>query len=537
MPHRCLALRDDSLIALVVVTDGEDCSSRRMDHFVPGASPNGLGTRCYYESQRGAESNLFQPDRYTQLFKMLRVGAEDRVFFAVIAGVPPWLTTDPELLADYDFGVRGEAERYADMVLTSEEMREKVDDKQTPMVLDDDGIVPSCNRGENALAYPPRRLVEVAKGLGENGVIASICADDLTPAIDSLLKRMTTRLGVPCLPRDIPRDAEGKIGCEVLWELPRNGSCDDLPFLTDIGRVGRSGGPQCRVDQLRVDGERADDGDGWYYDDFSDTARESCVGDAKQRIAFTAAAEPPAGVSVKLSCFADSYYVELGDERQLAPIQQPEIGSPCDRAFVNNMELEGDEACQRYLANGNVDHSLFCHDDTKSCVLGCESDEDCPEHWHCDDTAETENAAGGAMCSPGVCSAGPGSASADVVGDPCLTYVVPEAGFDDSVAYVEGNQADCGGGVCLVYHLDGDPREDCLERAGCVGSNCPEGALRCAAADEVEERVYCTCRCDAPEGFAECECPEGFACVDVLDNAPPEIAGSYCVRNGTVATR
>lgn len=173
-------------------------------------------------------------------------------------------------------------------------------------------------------------------------------------------------------------------------------------------------------------------------------------------------------------------------------------------------------------------------------MLGCSEDDDCPELWHCDDTRETVDDAGRAMCSPGTCSAGPGSASAEVVGDPCLPYAVPENGFKDTTVYIEGNQADCGGGACIVYHLDGDPREGCQARGGCSvtpsGGGCPEEVLRCADPQEVRQRAYCSCRCDAPEGFAECECPDGFSCVEALGNAPPEIAGSYCVRNTTVST-
>lgn len=296
--------RDDSLIALVVVTDGEDCSSRRMDHLVPGASANGMGTRCFYEAQRGMDSNLFQINRYSELFKMLHVGNEQNVFFAAIAGVPPRLT-DFDQKDQYDFASPGDAERYADMVLADPEMQERIDDRQTPLELDDDGIVPSCNRGENAKAYPPRRLVEVAKAFGANGVIESICQDDLTQPINSLIDRIRSQLGVPCLPRPIPRDSEGNIGCQVLWELPRNASngptsCDDLPFLTDLGLGAR--GPVCKVDQLAVSDGSVDGDDGWYYDDFSETAQQACVGAYKQRIAFSDTAEPPPGVTVRLSC-------------------------------------------------------------------------------------------------------------------------------------------------------------------------------------------------------------------------------------------
>lgn len=127
------------------------------------------------------------------------------------------------------------------------------------------------------------------------------------------------------------------------------------------------------------------------------------------------------------------------------------------------------------------------------------------------------------------------------VGDPCLPEQVPEDGFVDSEAYVESSSVQCETRVCIVYHLDGDPRKDCQMRGGCVptpgGNQCDgEGVVRCASEGEVEQRVYCTCRCDSGNtGFAECECPDGFSCVDVLEQGGPGVRGGYCVRNGSVA--
>lgn len=124
------------------------------------------------------------------------------------------------------------------------------------------------------------------------------------------------------------------------------------------------------------------------------------------------------------------------------------------------------------------------------------------------------------------------------VGDPCLPEQVPEDGFVDSEAYVESSSVQCETRVCIVYHLDGDPRKDCPERGGCVKTDTNQclgdDVLRCAPADAVEKAAYCTCRCDSADtGFAECECPDGFSCVDVLEQGGPGVRGGYCVRNGS----
>ena len=49
---------------------------------------------------------------------------------------------------------------------------------------------------DDSRAYPPTRIVEVAKGFGENGLVQSICQDDLGPAVDAIADLITRRLGV-----------------------------------------------------------------------------------------------------------------------------------------------------------------------------------------------------------------------------------------------------------------------------------------------------------------------------------------------------
>jgi hypothetical protein len=177
---------------------------------------------------------------------------------------------------------------------------------------------------------------------------------------------------------------------------------------------------------------------------------------------------------------------------------------------------------------------MFCHPEQNICVLSCASDTDCPKAWTCDDSSQALAASGArAFCTMPTCSAGAKSVSSDQVGHACLPDVVPDTGFDDREAYLGVADDDCGGGVCLTFHLRGDPRK------GCVPTQSTDPAAlghMCAAASEVASRVYCSCRCNAPAGYAECGCPSGFACIDVLDQGGPEVRGGYCVKNGTSST-
>ena len=114
---------------------------------------------------------------------------------------------------------------------------------------------------------------------------------------------------------------------------------------------------------------------------------------------------------------------------------------------------------------------------------------------------------------------------ASAVGDKCSPAFVPQGGFSDREVYLETGASDCGTGACLVYHVTGDPRSGCAE-----GSD-----AGCADAFDIDQRIFCTCRCAAPgvDPIDLCTCGEGFSCVDTLGDAPEGLRGSYCVRDGT----
>jgi hypothetical protein len=124
-----------------------------------------------------------------------------------------------------------------------------------------------------------------------------------------------------------------------------------------------------------------------------------------------------------------------------------------------------------------------------------------------------------------MCSSSDASADNDSVGEACLPATAPEGGFDDTQVYVDLAHADCSGGPCIAYHLRGDPGPDCVPNPG--------SGVVCPSPQEVRDRLYCSCRCDAPEGALECACPDGFSCVTLFDQGGPAVVGGYCVRNGT----
>jgi hypothetical protein len=123
--------------------------------------------------------------------------------------------------------------------------------------------------------------------------------------------------------------------------------------------------------------------------------------------------------------------------------------------------------------------------------------------------------------------------STPAVGAPCLPEQVPEDGFAQEEAYVESSSVQCETRVCIVYKLEGDPRDGCVPVTPNPSDPLSVGHV-CSSADDIQKRVYCTCRCDSGDtGFAECECPDGFTCVDVLEQGGPGVRGGYCIRNGS----
>lgn len=193
---------DVSVVAVVVVTDEEDCSSLDTRHFTPELyldpnDPNDaallmqdLNLRCFHNPQ-----NLYPVSRYVDGFQRLRQGAEQLVVFAAIAGIPPDLV-DAEALGKVDFGVDAERDAFYAAILADPRMTEAPDPSRPP---GEGSLTPSCNVPDRGLAYPPRRLTALARDFGENGIVQSICQDDFGPAVDVIVGAIGRTVANACI--------------------------------------------------------------------------------------------------------------------------------------------------------------------------------------------------------------------------------------------------------------------------------------------------------------------------------------------------
>ncbi len=168
-------VRDDTLLAIVIVTDEEDCSTADPELFDPSSPRYGatdLNLRCF---QHAAEA-LHPIERYVEGFASLRAQRPDLLALGLIVGVPVDLTLSAP--TDADFAA----------VLADPRMQERLDPTMPNRLL------PSCDVAGRGMAFPPRRMVEVARRLtGHRTTVQSICQEDFSPASEAIGRLLGTR--------------------------------------------------------------------------------------------------------------------------------------------------------------------------------------------------------------------------------------------------------------------------------------------------------------------------------------------------------
>lgn len=154
-------LRDDTLLAVVIVADEDDCSAAQPALFDPDSREyrEQLNVRCAVY-----EDALHPIERYVDGLAALRARRPDLLAIGIVAGIPTDLAVSTPAEADY---VR---------ILADDRMQVRVESGATLPT-------PSCEDDERGLAFPPRRLVSMARQLGHRrSTVQSLCQGDFTPA-------------------------------------------------------------------------------------------------------------------------------------------------------------------------------------------------------------------------------------------------------------------------------------------------------------------------------------------------------------------
>ncbi len=347
-------LRPNSALAIILVSDEEDCSVTNPDLFNPSSPTYGgtdLNLRCFTHPEV-----LYPVERYVRGFLQLRENS-NLLIFAGIVGVPvDAVGTSYTAMLDHPL------------------MREEIDPAMATR------LRPSCNTA-SGIAFPPRRIVRVAQGLdgaGASTTIQSICQDSFTGALDEIIEKIANALGGACLPRDLNTDAEGMVQCNVFEILPGTGdvtSCAGLPGRTAAGTETINGVIRnvCSVSQ--VGPARAAEA-GWFYETTelmlpgSDLA--TLCGAGSQRIRFTIM--PVTNSQVRLECLQT--ILPGGGSMGLGSFCSPDTGAVACGAIIETMT------------------PLACDPFTRDCQVACTTTADCSRAgllgYVCDNRTATE---------------------------------------------------------------------------------------------------------------------------------------------------
>jgi hypothetical protein len=244
-------LREDALLAIVLLTDEEDGSVRHCedgscndarDVYNTGStawSHTNPNMRFYMYTPCAADDPTWDLNRYidptdaTKGFLGLKPGHPERIVFAAIAGVPlnvPTRTVNNMARTDWDAllgppGPNGPNDfcgrQYAMIPAMNASTEGPISMRQAnqdPACAE--RVVPACRReGTNYppttqmdycstssqyFAWPSRRIVEVARRFDEarlcgasecqNGLVASICSGNYLPTMQSIIRRIQVRL-------------------------------------------------------------------------------------------------------------------------------------------------------------------------------------------------------------------------------------------------------------------------------------------------------------------------------------------------------
>jgi len=222
---------------------------------------------------------------------------------------------------------------------------ETTNDEQNPLCVGPDGAYGTKQYA--AKAYPGTRHLSVLQGLGDQGIVASVCPayigpeqDRLdfgyAPAVGAIIDRLKSRLGGQCLARSLTPDDNGQVSCIVL-EARQDEACACQGVLepvsashasaVDVARqspAGQAQGWNCFCELPQLSGVELDacqndpsnhpeiDGagvDGWCY---VDATRMPPIGDAslvaecadneQRQVRFVGDARLERGRSVMVMC-------------------------------------------------------------------------------------------------------------------------------------------------------------------------------------------------------------------------------------------
>jgi len=178
-------LRDDALLAVIVITDEEDCSIENKALFLVPEIQNQADKKVNIACNLDAnEQHLFSTTHFYNALIEAKQGRVSGVVFGAIVGVP---------VDDACQGLGSEI-----LACLDHEDMQKVPIQEETSSGSTWFFKPACNRMEGAVevtkARPGRRYVSLAQGFQSGGYVYSICNEDWTPAMADLAAIIAERL-------------------------------------------------------------------------------------------------------------------------------------------------------------------------------------------------------------------------------------------------------------------------------------------------------------------------------------------------------
>lgn len=234
-------MRDNYLLAVLVVSDEEDCSVRdgglwNSESFKDNVLNN---VSCNYPASN-EEKYLYATDRYKKTLGALKKD-ERAVVFAAIVGVP----------TEASAGCQGKGsdlkgcldDPRMELIVKRNGFKDEKDQTYTHFatacVRDDDPTAP----GKETEARPGRRYVKVAQEFGDAGYVYSICNPDWSPAMNAFASMIEERMPGACYASALDWDPEAQVArCDVVVQLDAGLAAEDCPSTIVEAWCQASGG-------------------------------------------------------------------------------------------------------------------------------------------------------------------------------------------------------------------------------------------------------------------------------------------------------
>lgn len=177
-------VRAGSVLAIIPVSDEEDCSARDPELFNPSSAVYGatdLNLRCFAH----ARAALHPVTRFVDGLMQLRA-TPSRLVYAPIVGIPVDLAPTAGASPDYVALIS------PDLALRDDRMEERIDPGNP------NRLIPSCNTPGSGVAFPPIRLVQVAQQLeaaGAGVTVQSICQGSFRNGMIEIIRRAAAAAG------------------------------------------------------------------------------------------------------------------------------------------------------------------------------------------------------------------------------------------------------------------------------------------------------------------------------------------------------